>query len=206
VSTFSESFLADTASVLAALETADIERVVDTMLATRQAGGRLFLCGSGGGAGHASHATGDFRKLANFEAYCVSDNVSELTARINDDGWDTAYRNWLEVSGLRRGDCLFVFSVGGGKVDPPVSVNLVNAVLLAKEVGASVVGVVGRDGGAVRELADASIVIPTVDPALVTPQTEGMQALMWHLVVSHPKLAANVAKWEGLDQGDTGSP
>jgi D-sedoheptulose 7-phosphate isomerase len=206
VSTFSESFLADTASVLAALETADIERVVDTMLATRQAGGRLFLCGSGGGAGHASHATGDFRKLANFEAYCVSDNVSELTARINDDGWDTAYRNWLVVSGLRRGDCLFVFSVGGGKVDPPVSVNLVNAVLLAKEVGASVVGVVGRDGGAVRELADASIVIPTVDPALVTPQTEGMQALMWHLVVSHPKLAANVAKWEGLDQGATGSP
>ncbi|MFI5043155.1 MAG: SIS domain-containing protein [Acidimicrobiales bacterium] len=206
MSTFSESFLADTASVLAALETADIERVVDTMLATRQAGGRLFLCGSGGGAGHASHATGDFRKLANFEAYCVSDNVSELTARINDDGWDTAYRNWLEVSGLRRGDCLFVFSVGGGKVDPPVSVNLVNAVLLAKEVGASVVGVVGRDGGAVRELADASIVIPTVDPALVTPQTEGMQALMWHLVVSHPKLASNVAKWEGLDQGDTGSP
>ena len=110
------------------------------------------------------------------------------------------------MSGLRRGDCLFVFSVGGGKVDPPVSVNLVNAVLLAKEVGASVVGVVGRDGGAVRQLADASIVIPTVDPALVTPQTEGMQALMWHLVVSHPKLAANVAKWEGLDQGDTGSP
>lgn len=206
MTTFSERFLADTVAVLAHLDTEDVERVVDTMLAAREAGGRLFFCGSGGGAGHASHATCDFRKLADFEAYCVTDNVSELTARVNDDGWDSAYSSWLTVSGIREGDCLFVFSVGGGKVDPPVSVNLVNAVVLAREAGASVVGVVGRDGGALRELATASILIPTVDPTFVTPQTEGLQALMWHLLVSHPKLAVNVAKWEGIESGaDSGA-
>jgi len=199
--TFTNDFLADTIAVLGQLDQSDVEAVVEAMRASRDAGGRLFFCGSGGGAGHASHATCDFRKLANFEAYCVTDNVSELTARINDDGWDTAYSNWLAVSGLRANDCLFVFSVGGGKVDPPVSVNLVNAVVLAKEVGASVVGVVGRDGGALREMATASILIPTVEPGFVTPQTEGLQALMWHLIVSHPRLAVNVAKWEGIETG-----
>jgi D-sedoheptulose 7-phosphate isomerase len=200
VTSFVERFLSDTASVVAGIDVEDVEAVVDTMVATRREGGRLFVCGSGGGAGHASHATCDFRKLANFEAYCVTDNVSELTARINDDGWENAYRDWLAVSGLRRGDCLFVFSVGGGSVEPPVSVNLVNAVTLAREVGASVVGVVGRDGGMLRQVADASILIPTCDAGLVTPQTEGLQALMWHVIVSHPKLAVNVAKWEGLDE------
>ena len=201
MASFTEHFLSDTLAVLARLETSDVEAVVDTLNRTRERGGRLFLCGSGGGAGHASHATCDFRKLCRFEAYCVTDNVSELTARINDDGWDSAYANWLRASRLVPEDCLFVFSVGGGNLDPPVSVNLINAVLLAREVGAATVGIVGRDGGAVRELADASILLPTVDPALVTPQTEGLQALMWHLIVSHPTLAAATAKWEGIDAG-----
>jgi D-sedoheptulose 7-phosphate isomerase len=197
--TFSEHFLADSASILGQIDPFEIEAVVSELRATRDRDGRLFFCGSGGGAGHASHATCDFRKLGGFEAYSVTDNVSELTARVNDDGWDTSYVNWLRASRLRAGDCLFVFSVGGGSIDPPISVNLVNSVRLAKDVGASVVGIVGRDGGAVRQLADACILLPTVDPKLVTPQTEGLQALLWHLIVSHPSLAASIAKWEGVD-------
>jgi D-sedoheptulose 7-phosphate isomerase len=203
---FSKHFLADTIAVLDQIDTESIERTVSILAATRAGEGRLFFCGSGGGAGHASHAACDFRKLAGFEAYCISDNVSELTARVNDDGWDTAYANWLRSSKLRAGDALFVFSVGGGSIDPPVSVNLVNAVVLAKEVGAAVVGVVGRDGGALRSLADACILLPTVDTSLVTPQTEGLQALVWHLLVSHPDLAASIAKWEGLDAMSTSTP
>jgi D-sedoheptulose 7-phosphate isomerase len=200
--TFSQQFLADTMAVLDQIDSAQIETAVDVLLSTRNRSGRLFFCGSGGGAGHASHAACDFRKLAGFEAYSVSDNVSELTARVNDDGWDTAYANWLRCSKLRKDDCLFVFSVGGGSITPPVSVNLVNSILLAKEVGASVIGVVGRDGGAVRKLATACVLLPSVDPKFVTPQTEGLQALVWHLIVSHPKLAASVAKWEGIDAAD----
>lgn len=197
--TFSEHFLADTVAILGQLDGDDVESVVTVLRDTRDRDGRLFLCGSGGGAGHASHATCDFRKLCGFEAYCVTDNVSELTARVNDEGWDTSYENWLRASRLRAGDCLFVFSVGGGSIEPPVSVNLMRSVQLAKDVGASVVGIVGRDGGAVRQLADASVLLPTVDPKLVTPQTEGLQALVWHLIVSHPKLAASIAKWEGIE-------
>src|SRR5438477_4655322 len=199
MSSFSRSFLDDSGLILARMDHAEIEALVQVLASTRDRDGRLFFCGSGGGAGHASHATCDFRKLAGFEAYAVTDNVSELTARVNDDGWDTSYANWLRASRLRAGDCLFVFSVGGGSLDPPVSVNLLKSVELAKEVGASVVGVVSRDGGAVRQLADASVLLPTFDPKLVTPQTEGLQALVWHLIVSHPALAASIAKWEGLD-------
>jgi D-sedoheptulose 7-phosphate isomerase len=196
---FSQHFLNDTTQVLADVNHVDIENVVSVLRATRDRGGRLFLAGSGGGAGHASHAACDFRKLCGFEAYCVTDNVSELTARTNDEGWDSSYSDWLRASRIRSVDCLFVFSVGGGSVDPPVSVNLINSIKLAKDVGASVVGVVGRDGGALRQFADASILIPTKDSKLVTPQAEGLQALMWHLIVSHPQLAATTAKWEGLD-------
>ena len=199
--TFSRHFIDDTTAIMADIGIDDVEAVVRTLRATRDRSGRLFLCGSGGGAGHASHAACDFRKLSGIESYSITDNVSELTARINDDGWDTSYANWLRVSGIRSGDCLFVFSVGGGSIDPPVSVNLVNAVRLACEVGADVVGIVGRDGGAVRTLATASILVPSIDQKLLTPQTEGLQALLWHLIVSHPDLAANVAKWEGLDAG-----
>src|SRR5438477_2578857 len=196
---FTSAFIAESIEILRTLSVDEVEAAVALLVETKRRGGRLFFCGSGGGAGHASHATCDFRKLAGFEAYAVTDNVSELTARVNDDGWDTSYANWLRASRLRAGDCLFVFSVGGGSLDPPVSVNLLKSVELAKEVGASVVGVVSRDGGAVRQLADASVLLPTFDPKLVTPQTEGLQALVWHLIVSHPALAASIAKWEGLD-------
>ena len=198
MSTFTEAFLGDTATVLGRLDPHTVEAVVDVLAATRERGGRLFLCGSGGGAGHASHAACDFRKLCNLESYAVTDNVSELTARINDDGWETSYSNWLRASRLRGDDCLFVFSVGGGDLKQRVSVNLIEAMQLARERGASVVGVAGRDGGALAQYADACIVIPTADPGLVTPQTEGLQAVMWHLIVSHPKLAANTAKWESI--------
>jgi len=197
--TFASQFLNDTLSVLNLVNQDDIESVVKVLSNARDRGGRLFLAGSGGGAGHASHATCDFRKLCQFEAYCITDNVSELTARTNDDGWDSSYSNWLRASRVNSKDCLLVFSVGGGSIKPPVSVNLVNTIQLAKEVGASVVGIVGRDGGALRQLADASILIPTIEPKFVTPQAEGLQALMWHLIVSHPSLAASEAKWEGLD-------
>jgi D-sedoheptulose 7-phosphate isomerase len=196
---FSQRFLADTVSVIADVDGADIEAVAETLGRVRQRGGRLFFCGSGGGAGHASHATCDFRKLGGFEAYSVSDNVSELTARINDEGWDTSYSEWLRRSRFGAEDCLFVFSVGGGSFEPPVSVNLVNAIRLAKEAGGDVVGIVGRTGGYLREVATASILIPTVDSGFTTPQAEGLQAVMWHLLVSHPAIAVATAKWEGID-------
>jgi len=198
MTTFTRTFLDDTLAVLDRLDEASVEAVVLAVRDTRERGGRLFFCGSGGGAGHASHAACDFRKLAHVESYSVTDNVSELTARVNDEGWDTSYREWLRVSRLGPADCLFVFSVGGGDEERNVSANLVQAMHLAREVGATVVGVVGRDGGELARVADACIVIPTVDASLVTPQTEGLQALLWHLIVSHPALAASTAKWESL--------
>ena len=196
--TFAERFLDDTVAVVQRLDRDQIEAVVDVLAATRAGAGRLFLCGSGGGAGHASHAACDFRKLCDIESYAITDNVSELTARINDEGWDTSYANWLRASRLRAADCVFAFSVGGGDVERGISVNLVEAMRLGRERGAKVAGVVGRDGGELARIADASIVIPTGEPGLVTPQTEGLQAVMWHLIVSHPKLAANEAKWESV--------
>ena len=196
--TFAQRFLDDTVAIVERLDRDDVEAVVEILAATRARGGRLFLCGSGGGAGHASHAAGDFRKLCDIESYAVTDNVSELTARINDEGWDTSYAGWLRASRLRADDCVFVFSVGGGDVERGISVNLVAAMHLARERGARIVGVSGRDGGEIARVADACIVIPTGEPGLVTPQTEGLQAVMWHLIVSHPKLAANEAKWESV--------
>jgi len=200
MSSFSDRFLDDTVAVVRAIDRDAVDAVAEVMAATRERGGRLFLAGSGGGAGHASHATCDFRKLAGFEAYCVTDNVSELTARTNDEGWDSSYAAWLAASRIGPNDCLFVFSVGGGSVDPPVSKNLVEAVRLAREVGASVVGVAGRDGGVLAQMATACVVLPSCDASLVTPQTEGLQAVVWHLLVSHPTLARSTPKWEGLTQ------
>ncbi len=198
---FSDTFLDDTVKVISLIDRGDIEAVASVMRTTRDRGGRLFFCGSGGGAGHASHATCDFRKLGGFEAYSVTDNVSELTARTNDEGWDTSYSAWLTSSRLSADDCLFVFSVGGGNVEPPVSVNLVNAIRAARQVGADVVGIVGRDGGYLRSAATASILIPTGEVSFTTPQAEGLQAVMWHLLVSHPLLCTSTAKWEGIDAG-----
>ena len=199
MATFSEQFLDDTRAILDELALEDVEAVVATLRTTRDRSGRVFFCGSGGGAGHASHAACDFRKLAGIESYSVTDNVSELTARINDDGWESSYADWLARSKLGPDDSLFVFSVGGGDAERGISVNLVRAMELARSVGASVVGIAGRDGGMLRRVADACVVVPTVDPALVTPQTEGLQALLWHLVVSHPDLAVAPGKWESVD-------
>lgn len=195
---FSQTFLREGIAILEQLDTRDIEAVAGGLAAVRAAGGRLFILGVGGSAGHASHAVNDFRKLCGFEAYAPTDNVSELTARINDEGWETSFSEWLRVSRLRKGDALLVFSVGGGSREKNVSMNLVRAVELAREVGAGVFGIVGRDGGSTKQLADACVVIPTVTPARVTPHTEGFCAVVWHLLVSHPVLQANATKWESV--------
>jgi len=195
---FSRSFVDETRHLLAQIPVDDIDRVVGTLVATKENGGRVFFCGSGGGAGHSSHAACDFRKLAAIESYSVTDNVSELTARINDDSWDDAYAAWLRVSNLGARDCLFVFSVGGGDEERNVSVNLVKAMRLANERDAYIVGIVGRDGGLLRRLATASVVVPAGDPSNVTAQTEGLQSVLWHLIVTHPRLLATTPRWESL--------
>jgi D-sedoheptulose 7-phosphate isomerase len=199
--TFTSAFLRESTEILSRADVAAVDSVVELLAATRARGGRLFLCGSGGGAGHASHATCDFRKMAGFEAYCITDNVSELTARTNDEGWDVAYANWLVGSRVGPKDCLFVFSVGGGDVARNVSVNLVNAIRTAKEAGASVTGIVGRDGGELGRLADHCIIIPSGRLGTVTAQTEALQALFWHLIVTHPRLCEVAPHWESLTVG-----
>jgi D-sedoheptulose 7-phosphate isomerase len=193
---FTRKFLSDTAAIASQVDPAVVERMAGALRDIRTRGGRLFFLGVGGGAGHASHAVNDFRKLAGIESYAPTDNVSELTARINDEGWDGAYAAWLKGSRICANDGVFVFSVGGGNEDKQVSVNIVNAVNLAKSVGATILGVVGRDGGHTARRGDAVLVIPTVDSALVTPHTEAYQAVIWHLLVSHPLVAVNQAKWE----------
>lgn len=195
---FAKSFLSHCAEVIAKIDAAALDRAANSIAAVRERGGRLFIVGSGGGAGHASHATCDFRKLCNIEAYAPYDNVSELTARVNDDGWDSTLSNWLKVSRLSNKDGLLVFSVGGGSVEKNISMNLVNAVKSAQEKGATVVAVVGKDGGYAGQSADVSVIIPPVSPDMVTPLTEGFQAVVWHLLVSHPVLQVNAAKWESV--------
>jgi len=177
-----------------------IERTVGLLLQVRQEAGRIFFLGVGGGAGHASHAVNDFRKIAGIEAYAPTDNVSELTARINDDGWDTCYRNWLKGSRLRKQDLVFIFSVGGGDAERNISANLVSALQYAKQVGATICGVVGRDGGFTARVADACILVPVVNSETITPHTESFQATIWHLLVSHPKLRAAEMKWESVGE------
>ncbi len=193
---FSTLFLAECISVINSIDPGDIEKMADVLATSREQGGRLFLIGSGGGAGHASHAVCDFRKLCNFEAYAPYDNVSELTARVNDEGWDVTIINWLKVSRLKKEDCIFVFSVGGGNDEKNISMNIVKVVQYAKGLGAKVVGVVGKDGGFTKKMGDAVSVVPTVNPSHITPLTEGFQAVIWHLLVSHPKLQINPTKWE----------
>jgi len=193
---FSEKFLQETSKIANMLDPIILENIATELSDLRNRNGRLFFIGSGGGAGHSSHAVCDFRKLANIECYTPSDNVSELTARVNDDGWDTAYSNWLKVSKFNSNDALFVFSVGGGSKEKNISVNLVNCVSLANDLGASVIGVVGRDGGYTKESSELTMVIPTIDESLVTPHTEGWQAVLWHLLISHPSVGINETKWE----------
>ncbi len=194
--TFADQFLAETAGITVRLDTVAIERAARLLAETRAAGGRLFILGVGGSAANASHAVNDFRKLANIEAYTPADNVSELTARVNDEGWATVFESWLRVSRLRRNDAVLVFSVGGGDVEKNVSPNLVAALRYAQEAGAKIIGVVGRDGGYTARVADACIIIPTLNPAHVTPHTEAFQAVVWHLLVSHPAVKLAPTKWE----------
>lgn len=196
--TYAQQYLNEAAEILAAINPAELERITGMLVRLRENSGRLFLMGVGGGAGHASHAVCDFRKIAEIEAYTPTDNVSELTARVNDDGWETVYANWLRGSRLNAADMVFVFSVGGGDLKRNVSSNLVRAIQFAKEVGATVCGVVGRDGGYTAEVADACIIVKVVNPATVTPHTEAFQALVWHLLVSHPSLKASEMKWESM--------
>jgi len=195
---FVTRYLDQVGQVAARLDRGAITRLVDLLGDVRESGGRLFILGVGGSAGNASHAVNDFRKIVGLEAYAPTDNVSELTARINDEGWDTAYANWLKASRLVPRDVVLIFSVGGGDAERNVSVNLVRAIEYAKAAGARVGGIVGRDGGFTAKMADACVIVPTVDPATVTPHSEAFQAVIWHLLVSHPRLQAASAKWESL--------
>lgn len=185
---FAAEFLAETAAILAAIDAGEVERLVQGLAEVKRGGGRLFILGVGGSAGHAGHAVNDFRKICGIEAYAPTDNVSELTARANDDGWETTFSGWLRASRIGPADALLVLSVGGGDLEKAVSTNIVRAVELARSVGASVFGIVGRDGGFTRRSADASVLIPPLFPEHITPQTEGVCAVLWHLVVTHPLL------------------
>lgn len=196
--TFSEQFLAETVRIVDAIDPGAVERCATGLAAVHDKGGRLFILGVGGSAGHASHAVNDFRKLCGFEAYTPTDNVSELTARANDEGWETTLVEWLRGSRLAPTDGVLVFSVGGGDEVRGVSTNIVRALELARERGAAVFGVVGRDGGFTAQAADACVVIPPMFPDRVTPHTEGLCAVVWHLLVSHPALARNATKWESM--------
>jgi D-sedoheptulose 7-phosphate isomerase len=191
-------YIQEATEILRAINQSTIERIADLLLDLRERPGRLFLLGVGGGAGHASHAVCDFRKIAQIEAYAPSDNVSELTARVNDDGWETCYANWLRGSRLNEADMVFVFSVGGGDAAKNISANLVGALEYAQRVRATICGVVGRDGGYTAQVADACVLIPVVNPSSITPHTESFQAMIWHLLVSHPKLKAAEMKWESV--------
>ena len=193
---FSKEFLAEAAEIIARLDTAAIDRLVETLSAVRVRGGRLFILGVGGSAANAAHAVNDFRKIAGIESYSPTDNVSELTARTNDEGWPTVFAEWLKTSRLRAEDALLVLSVGGGSVEKNVSPNLVRAIQHAKSVGAAVCGIVGRDGGFTATAADACVIVPTVNPAHVTPHAEAFQSVVWHLLVSHPLLKQVATKWE----------
>lgn len=196
--TFSKEFLAESVALIDALDTEQIEDVARGIAAVRDRGGRLFILGVGGSAGHASHAVNDFRKICDIEAYTPTDNVSELTARVNDEGWDTTFTTWLQGSRLSARDALLVFSVGGGDEAKGVSLNIVAALKLAVERQTPVFGIVGRDGGATAKLAEACVVIPPLFPAHVTPHTEGLCAVIWHLLVTHPTLALAATRWESL--------
>lgn len=196
--TFSQDYMREAAELCLQLDVEAIEKMADELAAVKARGGRLFILGVGGGAGHAGHAVNDFRKIAGIESYAPTDNVSELTARTNDEGWDTVFVSWLRTSRLSAQDLLLVFSVGGGSLDHNISPNLVRALKLAEEVGAPIIGIVGRDGGYTAKSATACVVVPTINKDLITPHTEAFQAVVWHLLVSHPKLQGATTKWESV--------
>ena len=195
---FAQQFLSEAKEVIDGLDLEQIERTAALLGATRAAGGRLFILGVGGSAANASHAVNDFRKIAGMEAYAPTDNVSELTARTNDEGWATVFESWLRGSRLRKEDAVLVFSVGGGNLEKNVSPNLVKALEYAKSVGARILGIVGRDGGYTAQVADACVIVPTVNPVHTTPHAEAFQAVVWHLLVSHPGVKQAETKWESV--------
>ena len=195
---FIEQYFKDAKTIIDQIDYLVIEKMVSVIKSVQLANARIFFIGVGGGAGHASHAVNDFRKICGIESYTPTDNVSELTARVNDDGWETAYVNWLKGSQLNKDDMIFVFSVGGGNLEKEISVNLVKSLKFAKKVGSKICGVVGRDGGYTAKVADACVVIPPVNTETITPHTEGFQAVVWHLLVSHPELQKFEMKWESV--------
>jgi len=198
--TYTQEHLRETVDILGRLDAGAIEGMVRLLAQLKAGAGRIFFLGVGGSAGNCSHAVNDFRKLLGIECYAPTDNVSELTARINDDGWESAFTEWLKVSRLSAKDAIFVLSVGGGDAQRKISANLVAAVDYAKKTGAKILGILGRDGGHTARLADASVIIPTVNPQSVTPHAEALQAVIWHLLVSHPLLKPKEAKWEATDK------
>jgi D-sedoheptulose 7-phosphate isomerase len=195
---FIESYLAETIEIVRGLDPGTIDRMVGILRQTREDQGRLFILGVGGSAANASHAVNDFRKITGIETYAPTDNVSELTARTNDEGWATVFESWLRTSHLRSKDTIFILSVGGGNLEKQVSPNLVAALKLAKQTGSKIIGIVGRDGGYTATVADACVVVPTVNPTHVTPHSEAFQAVVWHLLVSHPDLKQAETKWESV--------
>ena len=196
MSDYINSYLKEAVEIINKVDRAQIENIVSILSDLHKTGGRIFFIGVGGGAGNCNHAVNDFRKIAGIESYAPTDNVSELTARVNDDGWNGVFSKWLEVSKISSKDVVFVFSVGGGNAEKNISMNIVEALKLSKEVGARIVGVVGRDGGYTKRVSDACVVIPTINPETVTPHTEAFQAVVWHMIVSHPKMKKNEMKWE----------
>ena len=197
---YTQKHLGEAAAILERLDVAAIERIAELLAEIKASAGRLFFLGVGGSAGNCSHAVNDFRKLTGIECYAPTDNVSELTARINDDGWDSTFVEWLKVSRLNSNDAVFILSVGGGNVEKNISPNLVAATRHAKVVGAKVIGILGRDGGHTAQVADASVIVPTVNADTVTPHSEAFQAVIWHLLVSHPLLGPKQTKWESVDK------
>ena len=193
---YAQQHMMEAAEIIRQMDVSAIEKMADLLATVKADGGRIFFLGVGGSAGNCSHAVNDFRKIVGIESYAPTDNVSELTARTNDEGWATVFAEWLKVSKLQPKDALFIFSVGGGNLEKNISPNLVEAIKLAKSVGAKVTGVVGRDGGYTAQSADACVIVPTVNPETITPHSEAFQAVVWHLLVSHPKLKANQTKWE----------
>lgn len=193
---YAQQHLAEAAEVIQKMDVSAIEKLADLLATVKQGAGRIFFLGVGGSAGNCSHAVNDFRKIVGIESYAPTDNVSELTARTNDEGWASVFVEWLKISKLNAKDCLFIFSVGGGNLEKNISPNLVTALQYAKQLGARIGGVVGRDGGYTAQVADACVIVPTVNPETITPHSEAFQAVVWHLLVSHPKLKANQTKWE----------
>ena len=193
---YAKQHLDEAVEIIHQIDTNAIEKMADLLAGVKQSGGRIFFLGVGGSAGNCGHAVNDFRKIVGIESYAPTDNVSELTARTNDEGWHTIFSEWLKISKLTTKDALFIFSVGGGNLEKNISPNLVEALKYGKEIGCKVMGVVGRDGGYTAKVADACVIIPTVNPENVTPHSEAFQAVVWHMLVSHPKLKANQTKWE----------